>query len=128
MVLRARFSKQDERARDLSETRANSDGVDTVIDSLRSDIWCSFFCFFSVFRLYFFSFSGNFCLRARFFFNSGGLKFFLILPEKAQCVLARAFFFAAEDYVMSDDFLFRFENAHIVRHFCSMGEAIFFLQ
>jgi len=29
---------------------------------------------------------------------------------------------------MSDDFFVSiFENAHIVRHFCSMGEAIFFL-
>jgi len=70
VVLRARFSKQDERARAFfSETRANcSDGVDTVIDSLRSDIWCSFFCFFPYFVCTFFHFRESFCQLGHAFF------------------------------------------------------------
>lgn len=112
-VLRACFlSKQDKNARAyfFFKTRASMRRC-WHRDSLRSDIWCSFFCFFpyfSVFVLLFVIFWGN--------FRSSGQRFFIFFNNKygrARKKKAQFFFWAqlfllnrssgGLDYVMSDD-------------------------
>ena len=103
-------SKTKTHARTLFKTRASLRRC-WHRDSLRSDIWCSFFCFFpyfSVFVLLFVIFWGN--------FRSSGQRFFIFFNNKygrARKKKAQFFFWAqlfllnrssgGLDYVMSDD-------------------------
>jgi len=142
-VLRACFQQTRQKfARTLFKTRASMRRC-WHRDSLRSDIWCSFFCFFpyfSVFVLLFVIFGGN--------FRSSGLRFFIFFNNKygrARKKKAQFFFWAqlfllnrscsgGLDYVMSDDltsffsfFLIIFWECSHSTTFLGVGEAIFFL-